>query len=82
MFADVFVIITEQNSLSVDQGEVFGVLLRRERVVGKPKGDVVAQFPVPGDDDEVRIARPEDGIGEMAASSLVNMSSRFSQRID
>ena len=73
--------ITASPSIRAD---VLRIGFRRDRGVRKAEDDVVAQLPVPRDDDEVRIPGAEDRVGETASPSPspLNMSSRFSQRIE
>jgi len=62
VLSDVLEVIAEEDRLAVDPGEVLGVLLRGDGRVGKAECNVVAQLTVSGDDDEVRVPGPEDGV--------------------
>ena len=82
VLADVFVIVTEQDHLAVDQGEVSGVLLRRNGVWGNRKAMSSLNSRFRGMTMRFVLRALKTALGEIAASSFVNMSSRFSQRMD
>ncbi|OPY93258.1 MAG: hypothetical protein A4E73_00302 [Syntrophaceae bacterium PtaU1.Bin231] len=62
VLSDMFVVVAEQHGFAVDLGDMSCIGLRADPPVREAEGDVVAEIPVAGDDDQVGALRPEDGV--------------------
>ncbi len=80
MLADVLVVVSEEDRFSVDHCYMSGVFLRGDGLFRETVGNVVAEVPVPGNDDELRAGGPEHGVRrDMLSSAQEHVGPSFAE---